>query len=374
VERVYTVEPKTGKLLRGKALSFSEAGIREREDLERWVSENPDLLGEELLVVTTEYDRFDKSNLRLDLLALDKTGKLVVVELKLDASRSLADLQALRYAAFCSTMTMDEMVTALADRRRVKEDEAAEFVREFLSKKELPDLDRKPRIILAAGSFDDQELTSTVLWLNACGVDITCVELTPHRLRDEDLILVPRVIIPLPEAKEYTVGILKKQQSEEKSSRELARFGSIIQTIVDEYGKSVPGFKVDTQTQTYADFWPAEGEVRYYYCWYVRRNPKQVDVALYLHSDRPSDDTKVQGVLAKAKSAITKGVQWAFDAESGGQGWRRVRFYKPYEADVPSQEIVTEAVSLMHVLVKRTRPIVDNTYKQIAGTTRARGS
>ncbi|HQB07930.1 MAG TPA: hypothetical protein PK712_08720, partial [Rectinema sp.] len=50
----------------------------------------------------------------LDILALDTEGVVVVIELKLDANRSLADLQAIRYAAFCSTMTMDDVIALLA--------------------------------------------------------------------------------------------------------------------------------------------------------------------------------------------------------------------------------------------------------------------
>jgi RecB family endonuclease NucS len=50
-------------------------------------------LGERLLVITNEFDEFDQSNNRLDILALDENKKLVVIELKRDASGSLADLE-----------------------------------------------------------------------------------------------------------------------------------------------------------------------------------------------------------------------------------------------------------------------------------------
>ena len=60
--------------------------IMERQHLEKWVVKFPEILGEELLIITTEYDKFDKTKERLDLLVLDKTGKLVVVELKREES------------------------------------------------------------------------------------------------------------------------------------------------------------------------------------------------------------------------------------------------------------------------------------------------
>jgi len=78
--------------------SLSALNLKERSDLQEWVIQSPEILGEELLVVATEFDRFDKTSERLDVLALDQQGKLVVVELKRSAVRTTADMQALRYA------------------------------------------------------------------------------------------------------------------------------------------------------------------------------------------------------------------------------------------------------------------------------------
>lgn len=56
--------------------------VMERRDMERWVMDHPELCGEDLLIITNEYDKFDKTRERLDLLALDRDGKIVVIELK----------------------------------------------------------------------------------------------------------------------------------------------------------------------------------------------------------------------------------------------------------------------------------------------------
>ena len=44
----------------------------------------PDALGEELLIIQKEFDGFADTRERLDLLALDKNGQLVIIENKLD--------------------------------------------------------------------------------------------------------------------------------------------------------------------------------------------------------------------------------------------------------------------------------------------------
>lgn len=90
---------------------------------------------------TTEFGRFDKSKRRLDILALDREGTLVVAELKLDTSSSLADLQAVRYAAFCSTMQPADMVRELAAYEGLSQEDAEARVLEFMEAEELPDLD-----------------------------------------------------------------------------------------------------------------------------------------------------------------------------------------------------------------------------------------
>ena len=151
-------------------------------------------------------------------LSSDSKGVVAVVELKLDANRSLADQQAIRYAAFCSTIKMEDIVALLAKRLSITLEDAATRICEFLGVDKPPMLGNHPRIILAAGSMDDPELTSCVLWLRTFGVDISCVELTPYRLpKSLQIILVPRIIIPLPEAIDYVISVEQKEASEVRS-------------------------------------------------------------------------------------------------------------------------------------------------------------
>src|SRR5439155_26490753 len=84
--------------------------IWERQHIEEWVRANPEILGEDLLVLTIEFDRFTNSSDRLDILALDRDGNLVVVELKRDAAAGYTDLQAIRYAAMVSSMTIEKLL------------------------------------------------------------------------------------------------------------------------------------------------------------------------------------------------------------------------------------------------------------------------
>ena len=68
--------------------------------LERWLLANPGAgSGEPLLILGSQLAQFAEDKDRLDVLAVDKRGEIVLLELKVDGQFRLTDLQALAYAA-----------------------------------------------------------------------------------------------------------------------------------------------------------------------------------------------------------------------------------------------------------------------------------
>ncbi len=156
--------------------SFSAFNVLERQDIEKWVEENPDIVGEELLIISTEYDKFDKTNERLDILAIDKVGKIVVIELKRDDSGRHVELQAIKYAAYCSTLTLKDTIELrkayLNKKGMVKSfEEVEKGILDFIENDEFEEIDDKPRIILVSREFR-QEVTASVLWLRSFQIGI----------------------------------------------------------------------------------------------------------------------------------------------------------------------------------------------------------
>lgn len=84
----FSVDLETGAVESLSGMTLESAGLRERDDLQRWVAERPEIVGPGLLVVTTEFDRWELRERRvldrLDVLFLDTGGSLVVGELKRD--------------------------------------------------------------------------------------------------------------------------------------------------------------------------------------------------------------------------------------------------------------------------------------------------
>lgn len=198
--------------------SFGALGALEVQHLERWLVSAPEVLGEELVVITNQFAGFDKTRERSDILALDREGKLVVIELKRDSSGSRQDLQALRYAAYSATLGVDDLVDLYVAHqakggRALLPEEATAELEEHVTEGDLASIsdDSRPRIILVAKSFQ-VEVTATCLWLReAYRVDVSCVQLVPYRV-DERVLIASSVLIPLPEASEYTVKRERKRQ------------------------------------------------------------------------------------------------------------------------------------------------------------------
>lgn len=94
---------------RGVPITLAEAGLREREHLQEWVISNPQIVGEDVLIVTFEFDRWlpaatskSRGRDRLDILGLDTGGTLVVVEVKRDAAPDTVEMQAIKYASMAA--------------------------------------------------------------------------------------------------------------------------------------------------------------------------------------------------------------------------------------------------------------------------------
>ena len=106
---MYLVDNETKRVTEIKNTSFKNCGLKERKDLQEWIANNPNILGEELLIIQKEFDGFNDTNERLDLLAIDKLGNLVIIENKLDDSGKNVVWQAMKYAGYCSSLKNDDI-------------------------------------------------------------------------------------------------------------------------------------------------------------------------------------------------------------------------------------------------------------------------
>lgn len=213
---------------------FSDLGFSERNHLQEWIAKNPAALGEELLIIQKEFDGFDDTRERLDLLALDKDGNLVIIENKLDDSGRNVTWQALKYASYCSTLTKDQIVEiyqAYLDTQDGQENQeqddkksAKHRICTFLGHQDADDatfedlqLNQEQRIIFIAKEYR-KEVTSTVLWLMLKHkMKIQCFKVTPYDFNEQYFLDIEQ-IIPVKETEEFMIKMAEKDRDDQKGS------------------------------------------------------------------------------------------------------------------------------------------------------------
>lgn len=213
-------EVKDGGLTKLDQTTLGAEQLWERRDLQAYLRRHLHEIDgmEDLLVIAEEFADWADSKRRIDLLAVDRRGNLVVVELKRGGTGEHMELQAVRYAAMVSTLTLDQAAQAFARFRSVtgvvtSAETAREHIIDHIDTDEPEeDFGRDVRIVLVSEDFS-LEVTSAIMWLSAKGVDITAIRLAVHRLEDR-LLLDFLQVIPFKGAEDYQVRVRNKEQAE----------------------------------------------------------------------------------------------------------------------------------------------------------------
>jgi hypothetical protein len=212
---MYIINKDTNRIVKIENSTFKQLGFKERENLQEWIANNPSCLNEELLIIQKEFSGFDDTSERLDLLAIDKQGNLVIIENKLDDTGRDVTWQALKYASYCSTLKNDQ-VKDIFQKYLGSEKNAEELIASFLNKKSFDevDLNNEQRIVLVSGSYR-KEVTSTVLWLrNKYLLDIKCFEVSLSSLNGQYILDIEQIIPAKKEVDDYIISISNKNKEE----------------------------------------------------------------------------------------------------------------------------------------------------------------
>lgn len=162
---------------------------------------------------------------RLDLVAVDKSGALVLIEVKRDhddvrSRKDFAEMQAVRYAASVAKLNTIEMLVQhmfakyITDYDSKKLNEAGGLTAEEFGRRKLKEflgdaeatLNTRQRIVLVGSGFD-VDTKSAAAWLSNNGVDIQVIELRPVQFGKE-YFLDAQLVIPPPKISEFYSELL----------------------------------------------------------------------------------------------------------------------------------------------------------------------
>ena len=230
---MFKIDQSQNRITPIQARRFGELGFAERKHLQEWLEHCPQALiqdeGAELLIIQKEFNGFNDTGERLDLLALDKEGNLVVIENKLDDTGRDVVWQALQYASYCASLSKPQVVniyqgylTQKAQQTGEKPARAEDRLIEFF---EVDDLDvvqlnriGSQRLMLVADHYR-KEVISTALWLRQFGIACLCFKVTPYQAGAE-LFLNVKQILPTPESSEFMIGMATKEAEGKNADQE----------------------------------------------------------------------------------------------------------------------------------------------------------
>lgn len=214
---MYQIDKLHNDIIPIKEATFASLHYKERKNLQERIAKNPSVLGEDLLIVQKEFDWFDTKE-RLDLLAIDKEGNLVVIENKLDDTGRDVVWQALKYASYCSTLRKDDIIN-MYQKYLDKNDSwktARKMLEDFFESEDFDEIEfnksNSQRIMFVAAKHR-KEVTSTALWLINFGLRVQCFKATAYVQLEQHFLTVEQ-IIPVKEAEEYIISMVSKQQEE----------------------------------------------------------------------------------------------------------------------------------------------------------------
>ena len=273
-ERLFKIDSSTHSAEAVAEVEFAKLGFQERSHIQEWVAKNPSILGEELLIVGKEFSGFDRTGERADLVAVDRYGKVVVIELKRDDSGADVHWQAIKYASYFSHATADAFVRMLAEHQGVSAEEAEDTLKRHLEADDLDNLNDGQRILLVSHRFAP-EVTSAVLWVNENAVTkdlITCVQLTPYQDAQSDVLYVhATTILPVPGVEQVVMraGPTQSGSTRRWSSGPVKKdddITSFLREVAAEAIDGLEGLSPDKLSR-----WAGVGDGhRYYHVWYSR--------------------------------------------------------------------------------------------------------
>ncbi len=166
------------------------------------------------------------TNKRTDLVAIDASGRIVIVEIKRDEQdmknrKDNFESQAIRYAAtFATVDSVEDIVKKVYSgylmrseniaTKEEAEEEGKKRIESFLTTHEtLEQFNNEQRIILVASEFDEDTMSSSA-WLLSHGINISCIRVSPYKTKTEhgdDYLFEIRRILPLGLLEDFYTGV-----------------------------------------------------------------------------------------------------------------------------------------------------------------------
>jgi len=208
--------------------TMAEVGRTEREDLEQWIKSNPSILSQDILIIGEQVQT--KSG-PLDFLGIDRSGNVVIIELKRERIPREALTQAIDYASDVASWDFDKLSEECVKYRKQPLDA---YINENFEDVDLEDISiNQTQRILLVGTYIEEPLERMIEWLSGnYGVNTNAVVFKYIRTKNGDELIAKTTIIPEEVEKERS----QKQQRKIPMSDEPGSYGDDeLKTLLRKY-------------------------------------------------------------------------------------------------------------------------------------------
>ncbi len=189
-------EIKSWQIIDGKLVSLESSlvrdGKKEKDDLEQWIKSNPQILGDDIVIIG---EQVQTGSGPLDFLGIDNSGNTVIVELKRDKLPREALTQAIDYASDVAGWEIDRFREIC---RSYTNQNLEDLLQERFESIVIEDLaiNQSQRLLLV-GTAVEESLGRMIEWLSDnYSIGINAVILNYAKTKQGDAILSRMVIIP----------------------------------------------------------------------------------------------------------------------------------------------------------------------------------
>ncbi len=219
--------------------------------LEDWLVGNPDGIVEDGRLLLIGRQVTTNLGTTIDLLAVDRQGDVVVLELKRGNTPRETLAQALEYASFCEALDWEQLESILCSYINDESANLADYHRQYfeLSTDEAVSFNKDQRIVIVGQAITNQ-IRQTSRFLRKKGLRVTCVEFSFFEADGGDRLLSYDIVVGRepPRASRVSSGalpIVTKEQFLE---------------ALDQYGKPVLGRILDfADSHSYPIHWGTRG-------------------------------------------------------------------------------------------------------------------
>jgi len=169
------------KVQNNDLVAIKKTFLPKEEMIQKWVESDISIISDDLILIGSKV--ITDHNKEIDILAIDSEGDLVIIELKRDKTPREVVSQALDYAAYCATLSEDDI------NKLLQKCGSSETVEDLLIAKgfSYEDIDiNEDQKVLIVGTSIDPITERIVRFLSSKAVQINVTTFNYHKLNDEE--------------------------------------------------------------------------------------------------------------------------------------------------------------------------------------------